>query len=355
MTSIVDQFIELVTIDSPSGKEEHIAEYLKKWLINHDFSVKQDGLGSIIACPNHIKPTQILCAHMDTVEPGCGIKPVITKTHIQSDGTTILGADNKAALAAILCAVEKHIATYHHNPAVELLFTVKEETGGGVNNFPFDWILSKNGLIFDYAAPIGKIILDAPFITNFSVTYTGKSAHASKPEEGINALIPAIKFLQQLPVGKMDSGDTTINIGLVESGSGINVVPEQTTICGEVRSQNQEIYQKYIEKIKIMAKTVTHNTHVHCSVNLDGYCPGYSISPTDSFLKKTVRRLKRFNITPTFEASTSVSDANILNANGFKMINMSDGVENPHTLNEKISLSNLDKLTSMIYIFLAEI
>ena len=127
MNKLVNLFIKLVKIDSPSGQEEKVALFLKKWLDKNKFKWKQDSLGSIIATdPNHQEKKFLLCAHMDTVEPGCGIKPVIKNGNIQSNGKTILGADNKASVSAILCAVERYKTIYKKLPPIELLFTVKE-------------------------------------------------------------------------------------------------------------------------------------------------------------------------------------------------------------------------------------
>lgn len=225
---------------------------------------------------------------MDTVEPGRAIKPILKNGYIQSDGKTILGADNKASLSAIMLAVEEYKTKYQVLPSLELLFTVREETGGGVEFFSFSLIKSKLGLLFDYARPHGKIIISSPFIYNFKINFKGKAAHSSRPEEGKNSLLASVKFISKIPIGKMDGGDTTINVGQVNSGTGINVIPEITTVWGEVRSIDEKLFKKYLIQIESKAKEIAQNSGVSLEYVTDGYCPGYNYPPEDKFIQEIV-------------------------------------------------------------------
>ena len=157
---ITSQFIKMVTIDSPSGREEWMSAYLQKWLVKNRFSFKTDKMGNIFATNNKKGESLLLCAHMDTVQPGENIKPSVKKGIIKSDGKTILGADNKAALTAILYAIENMVTIR----PIELLFTVKEEVGEGLEFFPFNWIRSAKALVFDSSNPLGGIVLRSPYI-----------------------------------------------------------------------------------------------------------------------------------------------------------------------------------------------
>ncbi len=355
MNKLVDLFTELVKIDSPSGKERKMAEFLKKWLVRNNFKWKQDDLGSILAWVPGSRKRFMFCAHMDTVEPGCGIEPIIKNGVLQSDGSTILGADNKAALSALLSAIKRYKDKYEKLPNIELLFTVKEETGGGCENFNFEWIKSKKGLIFDYSKPHGRIITSSPFIYNFRVKFKGKAAHASRPEEGNNSLIPAMKFIGNVPIGKFDDGETTINIGKVSSGTGINVIPEITEISGEVRSTSKSKFDKYLKKIEKLARKIGGENDVEIKFTLDGYCSGYNHSEKDIFIKKIKKIYKKLNIPTVCDRSTGVSDANPLVEAGIKVVNLSDGVENAHATTEKISVQNLIKLEKIIFTFLTNL
>ena len=349
MNRVIKTFIEMVSIDSPSGEEQKMALYIKSWLDEHDYKYRQDNLGSILAIPKNIDaPHLLICAHMDTVEPCRGIKPLIKNGYIKTDGSTILGADNKAALAAILTAIDDYQKKNNSLLPVELLFTVREETGGGVEFFPFKWIKSKKGIIYDYSRPFGRIITSAPFIYNFKVKFIGKGAHASRPEEGKNSLIAAAKFIVQIPQGKFDNGKTTINVGLINGGKGINIIPAETLVQGEVRSSDKKKFKKYLADIEKMAKSVAMKNGIKLEFKLDGYCDGYAYSSTDSFIKKIESVYKQLGLKPICEHSTGISDANPLVGAGIQMVNVSDGVENAHATNERISVDNLTRLPEII-------
>lgn len=350
-------FYEIVKIDSVSGNETKMADYLKKWLKKVGFDWKEDKLGSILAIEKgNSNPKLLLSSHMDTVEPGKAIKPITKNGYIQSDGKTILGADNKASISAIICAVEEYREINNKLPNIELLFSVKEETGGGLEFFPFEWIKSKIGLAFDYARPFGRIILSSPYIYNFKVIFTGKPAHSSRPEEGINSLIPAIKFLDKTQVGRLDNGETTVNIGVLNSGTGINTIPAETFIQGEIRSLKKRMFDDHIKELnKNVDDIKSKYSDIKIELELDGYCGGYNHEEDDLFISKIISVYKKLGIETSFDKTTGISDANPLVNAGIQVVNLSDGVEDPHTTNEKISVENLKKLKEIISSFLFDI
>lgn len=342
MQQIVSLFTKLVQIDSISGKENDFAEYITYWLQSNKFSYKIDSVGNIFA-DNQIKGRPILlCAHMDTVQPGEKIKPIVQKGIIKSKGKTILGADNKAAIAAIIQAI-----SLNNNRHLELLFTVKEETGGGIEFFPFEWIKSKQALIFDSANPLGGIILHSPFIINFHVTIKGKAIHASKPKEGLNALTYALQFINQIKTGSLDKDKTTINIGKISGGNGVNIVPELVIYSGEIRSYNKDLFQKHLDKIKTI-----HTPHskqpITINFTTDGYCPGYTHKKTDKFVEAINQLYKSVGLKTHYYYQSGISDANILNTKGFQTINLTDGTKKPHTTQEEIAVKDLSMLFKII-------
>lgn len=349
MKKIIDNFIQIVQINSPSGEEKEMSIYLKKWFDSVGFSVKEDKVGNLLASVQRGNPKLLLCAHMDTVMPGRSIKPLIKKGTIVSDGTTILGADNKASVSAIICAVEEYMLVHGRLPDIEILFSVKEETGGGVEFFPFDWVKSKYGVIFDHAKPLGIITLAAPFIYNFRIKFQGKPAHSSKPENGVNALNSAIVFLKSIKVGAYDKHKTTINIGRVAGGVGINVIPEEVIVEGEVRSTIKKKFEYHLKKVKSSAENSAKGTKVKIDFTLDGYCPGYFYKKTDKFIVRIKKIIEDANLKAGYDISTGVSDVNSLVGGGIEAICLSDGVKNPHTKKESITVKNLERLGSLVY------
>lgn len=337
MNKVVDLFLKLVTIDSPSGHEHGMIKYVKNWLDKVGLNYQIDLKGNILAKKPGIGPPILFCVHMDTVEPGQEIKPILVNNIIiKSSGNTILGADNKAAIASLMVAVEESSSL----KSFELLFTVDEENGNGLTKFPFNFIKSKIGFTFDSIKPISSIILRSPYICLFEAEFSGKASHSSTPENGIDALIPAIKAINKIKVGKLDQGETTINIGLINGGTGINIIPDKVTIKGEIRSYQKKLFYHHLNKIKLIFKDA--------KLKINGFSPGYSHSKTSGTIKKVNQIYNLLGIKPNYHSYSAVSDANILNTKGIEVINLGDGVENAHTVNEQIKVDDLIKLNNII-------
>ena len=340
MKNVVDLFLELVQIDSPSGHEQDMITFIKKWLDKIGLSYQVDKTGNILA-KNHGESQSILfCIHTDTVEPGRGIKPFIKNGFIKSSGNTILGADNKAAVASVITAVEEYLKKTKNPKSFEILFTVNEENGNGLQSFPFKWIKSKKGYIFDSIKPIGSIILKSPCICLFKAEFIGKANHSSTPEKGNNALIPAIKALNKINIGKLDKGETIINIGLINGGTGINIIPDKVIIKGEIRSYQKKLFDYHLNKIKIIFNKSKFST--------DGFAPGYNHKKTSLLIKKVEKIYSSLSVKTQHLSYSVVSDANILNSHGIETINLGDGVENAHTTKEQIKIYDLIVLKKII-------
>jgi len=356
MNKLIPTFIELVEIDSPSGQEGKIRKYLLAWLKRKGFKTRIDKTGNLYARRSGSIPTPVfLCAHKDTVEPGRGIKPKLKNGYITSDGTTILGADNKAAIAAILVTVGSALEE-RPDLDIELLFTVKEETGGGAEYIHSELLTHKQGVIFDYAAPLGQIIVKAPYITNFDILVIGKASHTCFPEKGINSLLPTMDILQKFMPGKYDGGNTYRNTGKVKGGNGINIIPGLFSIQGEIRSLSSKSFIKHKDNLSNIVSLVDKK-YPRASIQLsyDGYCAGYKHS-TNSKLIKLVTSVLEDQLPDTkaqYVKVFGISDANSLSALGLEVVTISDSVEFPHTTDEKIKIENLEKLSAIIQVLLS--
>lgn len=351
MNKIVDLFLKLVQIDSPSGKEKNMILFITDWAKKQNLSYQVDKIGNVLVKNNGKGKPILFCVHLDTVEPGKEIKPVIKNERIKSAGNTILGADNKVALTSLLIAVEEYLKNNSSQKSFELLFTIKEETGGGIEYFPFKWLKSKKGLVFDCAKPLGGIILSSPYIINFNVEFIGQLTHASTPEKGKNALLPAIKSLNKLVIGKTDK-NTKINIGLINGGSGINVVPNKIVLSGELRSYNKVQFKNKLKRIEDVFNNQSNKYKTKIIFKTSGFCPGYIHNTFSEFIKNISNIFKDLNIKTQFDDSFGVSDANILNSHGIETINLGDGIINPHTTDEQVEIKTLIKLKEIIKHFL---
>jgi len=347
MNNIEFVFKKLVMIDSPSSNEQEMRKYLIAWLIKNKFTHKVDSVGNVYAINNNKNKPILFCAHMDTVEPGKNIKPVVKAGMIKSSGNTILGADNKAALAAILVGVEKYLEENKSPRSIELLFTVKEETGGGIEYLPFKWIRSKHGYIFDSAKPLGGVVLASPYIINFHFTIHGKAAHSSTPQLGNSALNEALKILNKIKCGEVDRGETTINIGTIKGGTGINTIPDLISFSGEVRSYDKKLFNKHLLMLQKLARS--GNSKYKIIIETDAYCPGYTHSKNSPSAHQINKIYERYDLKTTFYGKSGVSDANILNSKNIQTINLTDGVKDPHTINESVAIKDLERLSNIVY------
>lgn len=351
---LLQTFLDLVRIDSPTGYEEKVREYVLHFLQKLDLNPIQDARGNLILKINGVGEPLLLGVHLDTVEPGKNIKPQIVKGVVKSGGDTILGADNKVAVAGALEALMSIIENKIQTKPLSVVFTLSEETGEfGSTKLDYEKISAKKGYTFDSLSPLGTIITASPFYNRFDMKIIGKSAHASTPDEGINTLKILVDAIGKTKLGKVND-KTVINIGIVNSGQGINTVPGETIIKGEVRSFVEEDVEFYTSQItkRFNETALRHRGRIELSVFRDS--PGYEYSTKDKFVNKTKKLIEEFGLKTVLIKNWACSDANIFHAHGIKTLNLGDGVNNPHTVKESVSVSDIVKLSELI-IFLVGI
>jgi len=345
-------FFELVRIDSPSGEETKVAQYIVKYLKQFKIKSTKDSNGNIIVkVPGQGRPL-MLAAHMDTVNPGKGILPVIKNDVIRSKGDTVLGADDKAGITIILEALrylkEKNIK---HSP-LELVFTREEETGLiGASKLNYKKLSAKEALVLDSDGAPGGITIAAPFLYLMDIEVTGKAAHAgAAPEKGISAIQIAGKAIAELKLGRINKS-TSNNIGIIDGGNARNVVPDIVKIKAEARSHKLETAQKQVDLFnKVFKKYVrAYKGKLKFKASLEVL--GYKYSRTDEFIKSIVITNKKLNIRTRFEVSGGVSEASIYTGKGIKAIDISAGYLNMHSTKESIKLAHMLKLVNFLVDF----
>ena len=239
---IVQTFLELVAIDSPSGEEDAIAADLERRFRALGLETEQDAAGNVIARRPGMGEAVLLSAHMDTVEPGRGIKPVFDGPDIiRSDGTTILGADNKAGCAVILEIIQSAIEDGAETRPIEVAISRGEEVGLiGATNMDYSKLTARVAIVIDSGGPPSSVQGQAPYHSTYDIEVHGKSAHAGlEPEKGVPAITIAAEIIVGLPQGRFDA-ETTGNVGKVQGGLVRNAVPDYALIQGEMRSMVEE-------------------------------------------------------------------------------------------------------------------
>ncbi|MBW1947419.1 MAG: M20/M25/M40 family metallo-hydrolase [Deltaproteobacteria bacterium] len=356
---LADTFRQLVQMDSPSREEGAVADWIKRTLkkevgadVIEDQSRNQTGSESgniIVRIPGTEKVTPLFFnAHLDTVEPGRGIKVIFKDGVFQSDGTTVLGGDDKAAVA-ILIEVARLLKEYRvsHGP-IEFLFTVCEEIGLlGAKSLDPALLEAKAGYALDSSDP-EILINQAPCAVRFKIRVVGRAAHAGlNPELGINAVQVAARALAEVPLGRIDEL-TTANVGLIRGGKATNIVPEEVELEGEVRSHNPRKLREVRDQILEIFHRVAQDFGPVENAGLplikaeviDDY-PLMSVSeehPLVATAEKVAKELGR-KLRPGMTGGGS--DANIFNAKGLATVIMGIGMQNVHTTSEHISLDDM--------------
>ncbi|MCJ7657097.1 MAG: M20/M25/M40 family metallo-hydrolase [Candidatus Atribacteria bacterium] len=350
---LVESFMELVKIGSVSREERNLADFLVEKLEDLELEVRVDqagekvksNSGNIIARfrGNIKKATPIMfSAHMDTVVPGKNIKPICEGDKILSSGKTILGADDKAAIAALLEAL--HIIKENNISCgdIEIVFSVCEEIGlKGAKNLDIFSLNAQMGFVLDAGGQVGNIITAAPSQNSLQIIIYGKSAHAgSNPEEGINAIQVAGFALSRMKLGRIDE-ETTANIGIVSGGKATNIVPDKVTLQGEVRSRNEEKLEKYTEQLKKITEDTAQEFKAKADVKINREFSCYNLSPDDQVVKISMKAAKDMGLQPELCPSGGGSDANVFNQKGFPSVVLAIGMEKVHTVDEYILVKNL--------------
>lgn len=343
---VIKTFCDLVAIDSVTGEEEIFAKEMVNRLKPLVDFITLDDYGNVYARLEGQGKPLFFAAHMDTVEPGRGIKPRVKQGEIVSDGRTILGADNKAAIAAILETLEVLQKAKVKKCPLEIVLTRSEEIGNlGAVNFDYSLLKAQKGFCFDSSNPVGTIITSSPFYERFDLQLIGREAHASRPEEAINVLSVLQRLLSKGKLGRLDK-NTLLNIGIVEGGKVRNTILGQVVLKGEIRSMREENLLFHKGKILNILDTETRWLEARYEAEFVRENPGYVLQ--DDQLKEAEEVIRRCGLNVNKVISWGVSDANIFNEKGLTCINLGDGSEFSHTVSERIKVSSLQSLVKLM-------
>jgi tripeptide aminopeptidase len=347
---LLNTFLALVRIDSPSGHETAISAELARRLCAVDMQVRVDDIGNVIGCWEGEDGALLLSAHMDTVAPGIGIRPIVENGIIRTDGTTILGGDDKSGIAIIL-EVLAHLHEQGHRPAIEVAFSVREETGlQGIKAMDAQGFRSRQALVLDAGGPLNRIVYGAPVSDKIDAVVHGLAAHAgSNPEDGINAIAIAASAIANMPLGRIDH-ETTANIGLIQGGQAVNVVPDRVEIHGEARSHS---LGKLDAQIATMRRALQYAAAEHPAARLDVQIQrayeAYRLACDAPIIQRIVKALEAMGEpSPQFHLTGGGSDANVLNARGIAAVPVSTGMQSVHTTQECIAVSDMVRSAELV-------
>ncbi len=346
MQKLIDTFLALAAIDEVHPNENEVLAYIKKRLTAADVPFEQDKTGNIVGRITGKNAAALaFCGHTDIAAPLNGRKIVQADGVIKTDGTGLLGADDKAAVAVML-----ELADYLHEtkqvPArtLELVFTVGEESGMvGAVNFDMSLITAKQMLVFDWSGPITEIITKSPAIYKLDVEYVGKDAHPAEWQEGKNAGAALIKAASGLQQGEYQPG-VTFNIGIMQFGKARNQVPGQASLKAEMRSFDRALNDQAAAKIKAHFETVAKDLGVQANVNLDTSATNYQLDESGALLKDVRAALDSQSLTPKLLETYGGFDGNIFASRGIDVVILGAGYYHPHGPEEYLKI---DEFTQM--------
>lgn len=354
-TRLLQTFLALIQIDSPSGQEATIAAELADRLGALDMDTHTDPVGNVLGRWVADGPSLLLSAHMDTVAPGIGIRPVVEDGLVRSDGTTILGGDDKSGIAVILEALAALHEQSRH-PAIEVAFTVGEETGlHGAKALDPNWLRSREALVLDSGGPLHALVYGAPASDKFAATVYGQAAHAgSNPEDGTNAILVAAQGIAHMALGRIDD-ETTSNIGLIEGGQAVNVVPDRVEIRGEARSHDVAKLDAQIAAMRrALEGAVAQHPGARLELDIRRSYEAYRLVETEPLIGRIASVLDAMGEpSPELRLSGGGSDANVFNARGITAVPISTGMQAVHTNREWIAVSDMARCAKLVIRILA--
>lgn len=349
---VLAEFLELVQITCSSKNEREIADLLKARLTELGCSVTEDDTGAkiggntgnvIALLPGNKKaPRLLMSAHMDCVEPCAGVKPQLKDGIITSDGTTILGGDDKSGVVAILEALRIVKEQNIEHGDIQVLFTVSEEGGlSGSKNMNPSSLAADFGYAFDSSGTPGEIVVMAPGQYKIIAEVKGKPAHAGlAPEEGINAITLAARAIVEVPQGRIDE-ETTANIGIIQGGRATNIVPDNVIVTCEARSRNTAKLEQQVKAMTDVFERVipAHGGEVELKVT-KAYDP-YVLCETDKAVEVAKGAVQAAGLSLKLKATGGGSDANFFNAYGVPCAVLATGMSKVHTKEEFIKEEHL--------------
>lgn len=351
-SDVLPLFLELAAIPSPSGEEEAVAERVRAYL--HDLGVEGEGdsagniLARLPATEGEIGEPLLLCAHLDTVPASGPIEPVVTDGVVTNGARTILGADDKAAVAVLLEAARLVLAEGRRHAGIELLFTTREETGlEGAFAFDVSRLEARLGFVYDYAGAVGEVVVAAPSGRAIDVVFTGRPAHAGiNPEDGRSAIVAAARAISDLRLGRIDD-ETTANVGQIGGGTALNVVPARCRLAVEARSRDERKLAELVQELLDSFAFAAAVAECEVETTVEDKYRGYRLAADDPALVLARSALERAGFEPREVEVGGGSDANVFNERGLNCVNVANGMANVHTADEAIAVADLEAMVAV--------
>ncbi|MBM3459465.1 MAG: M20/M25/M40 family metallo-hydrolase [Armatimonadetes bacterium] len=338
-------FLDLVHRNSPPGQEREAARYCAEQLRECGFVVQMDRAGNVIgqkAGRCHEAPRIFFSGHTDTVRPTDGLRVTEEEGVFRTGGDTILGADDKAALAEILEGVRILDESGEEHGDLQVILTTREEIGLlGARELAPEVIAGSIGFVLDASGPTGRIITAAPTHDTLSATFHGRAAHAGfAPENGISAIEAASRAVARMHLGRIDA-ETTANVGVFQGGVANNVVAPEAVVTLEARSRSAAALERQIEHMQGCLEEAARELGATLSLRREREYSGYCWAPDAPLVRIAADAWRSLDRIPTLGPTGGGSDASVFNELGVPTVVLSCGYRDAHTFQEHVSLADL--------------
>jgi tripeptide aminopeptidase len=360
-----ETFETLCRIESPSGHERACADWVTGELRTIGLEVEEDDAGRaagsdagnlLARLPGTGADSILLCAHLDTVPLTAPVEPVLVDGGWENSRDGILGADNKAAVAVMLELV-RSLAARPMAPEVgiELVLTVCEEVAlAGAREFDVGRLRSRFGYVFDHASPVGEIVIASPSHYRIVADFHGRAAHAGlRPENGRSAILAASRGIAAMELGRLDP-ETTANVGRIDGGTALNVVPERCRLEAETRSLDDARVEAVATEMVDHLQDAANASECDLDVTVEHLFMGYRTRARAPHVALAERALLACGYDPRHIVTGGGSDANAFQANGFTCANLANGTERNHQPDERVSVDALEGMFEVAFALVEE-
>lgn len=342
-------FTDLLGIDAPSRQEAPVARYVLDYLARVGAEAREDDAAHAVEgdCGNVVGlmrgplpnvPPLLFNAHLDTITSTAGLKIMPDGPLIRSDGTTILGADDRAGVAILLEVLTSLKEDNAQVGDLELAFTVCEEIGLlGTRHLDFSRLKAKVAAVLDGGDDLAKVTHAAPTHKRLFVTVRGKEAHAAvHPESGVNAIVLASRAMAKMLLGRVDT-ETTANVGVIHGGEATNIIPGEVRVECEARSRDEEKLDRQLEHMRSLFVEEATLVGGQAEVEEVLLYRGYRLAEDDPAIRLARAALQRMGNTLVMEPGFGGTDANRFYAAGISAVVLGTGAENPHSKEEYVN------------------
>lgn len=354
---VLTTFLELVRIDSPTGFEAACAAYCAQRLRSLGFDVRFDDsaaqtgsdTGNLIAeLPGTAPGVLALSAHLDCVEPCRGVEPRIVDGLVVPTTETVLGADDKAGLAAALETFARLVESGEPRPTLKAIFTVQEEVGlVGAKHLSADDTACDLCLVLDAEGSPGAIVTAAPTHYTFAAEFVGCASHAGvAPERGVSAVRMAADAIGRMRLGRLDESSTA-NVGTIHGGTATNVIPARCDVTGECRSLDRPTVEALKAEMDAALRGAAEAAGGSVEVAWKREYEGFRASDDDTLVMLVADACRDVGLTPSTYATGGGSDANVLAGTGVPVLALACGMQGVHSTDEQLAVADLLSITDV--------